>query len=114
MRTVWINKFEITLATVFFTMAFVALTVLVLIHTFQDDVVGKCKVQYTIKSRHISGRPKVIYKTRNLTECSDRAQTDVGIHVHSYEEKVWFKSFKTRQVRSEFLAAGNLWKDTLK
>ena len=54
----------------------------------QDDVVGKCKVRYGIKSRHLSGRPKVMYKTRNLTECSDRAQTDIGIHVHSYEEKV--------------------------
>lgn len=29
-----------------------------------------------------------MYKTRNLTECTDRAQTDIGIHVHSYEEKV--------------------------
>ncbi|XP_068726618.1 uncharacterized protein [Montipora capricornis] len=53
----------------------------------EDDVVGKCKVRYGIKSRHLSGRPKVMYKTRNLTECSDRAQTDIGIHVHSYEEK---------------------------
>ncbi|KAL9951489.1 hypothetical protein ACROYT_G044158 [Oculina patagonica] len=53
----------------------------------EDDVVGKCKVRYEIKSRHLSRRPKVVYKTRNLTECSDRAQTDIGIHVHSYEEK---------------------------
>lgn len=29
-----------------------------------------------------------MYKTCNLTECTDRAQTDIGIHVHSYEEKV--------------------------
>ena len=55
---------------------------------FQDDVVGKCKVRYEIKSRHLSRRPKVVYKMRNLTECTDRAKTDIGIHVHSYEEKV--------------------------
>ena len=54
----------------------------------QDDVVGKCKVYYEVKSRHLSRRPKVVYKTRNLTECTDRAQSDIGIHVHSYEEKV--------------------------
>lgn len=54
----------------------------------QDDVVGKCKVHYEVKSRHLSRRPKVVYKTRNLTECTDRAQSDIGIHVHSYEEKV--------------------------
>ena len=54
----------------------------------QDDVVGKCKVHYEVKSRHLSQRPKVVYKTRNLTECTDRAQSDIGIHVHSYEEKV--------------------------
>lgn len=45
-------------------------------------------MRYEIKSRHLSRRPKVVYKTRNLTECTDRAQTDIGIHVHSYEEKV--------------------------
>lgn len=45
-------------------------------------------MRYEIKSRHLSRRPKVLYKTRNLTECTDRAQTDIGIHVHSYEEKV--------------------------
>ncbi|KAJ7356147.1 hypothetical protein OS493_026530 [Desmophyllum pertusum] len=53
----------------------------------EDDVVGKCKVHYEIKSRHLSRRPKIVYKTRNLTECTDRAKTDIGIHVHSYEEK---------------------------
>ena len=57
----------------------------------QDDVLGKCKVHYEIKSRHLSRRPKVVYKTRNLTECTDRAKTDLGIHVHSYEEKVNIK-----------------------
>lgn len=45
-------------------------------------------MRYEIKSRHLSRRPKVVYKTCNLTECTDRAQTDIGIHVHSYEEKV--------------------------
>ena len=45
-------------------------------------------MRYEIKSRHLSRRPKVVHKTRNLTECTDRAQTDIGIHVHSYEEKV--------------------------
>lgn len=45
-------------------------------------------MRYEIKSRHLSRRPKVVYKTRNLTECTDRAQTDIGIHVLSYEEKV--------------------------
>lgn len=45
-------------------------------------------MRYEIKSRHLSRHPKVVYKTRNLTECTDRAQTDIGIHVHSYEEKV--------------------------
>lgn len=59
----------------------------------QDDVVGKCKVHYEVKSRHrssplVAPRPKVVYKTRNLTECTDRVQSDIGIHVHSYEEKV--------------------------
>ncbi|PFX28884.1 Apolipophorin [Stylophora pistillata] len=53
----------------------------------EDDVVGRCKARYEIKSRHLSRRPKIVYKTRNLTECTDRAQTDIGIHVHSYEEK---------------------------
>ena len=56
--------------------------------SLQDDVSGKCKVRYAIKSRHLSGRPKVLYKTRNMSECSDRAQTDIGIQIHSYEAKV--------------------------
>lgn len=56
--------------------------------SLQDDVSGKCEVRYAIKSRHLSGRPKVLYKTRNMSECSDRSQTDIGIHVHSYEAKV--------------------------
>ena len=60
----------------------------VICYDLQDDVVGKCKVHYEVKSRYLSRRPKVVYKTRNLTECTDRAQSDIGIHVHSYEEKV--------------------------
>lgn len=64
------------------------LSTLVICFDFQDDVAGKCKVRYEVKSRHLSRRPKVVYKTRNLTECTDRAQSDIGIHVHSYEEKV--------------------------
>ena len=61
---------------------------ILIVFDLQDDVVGKCKVRYEIKSHHFSRRPKVVYKTRNLTECTDRAKTDIGIHVHSYEEKV--------------------------
>ena len=64
------------------------LLTLVICFDLQDDVVGKCKVRYEVKSRHLSGHPKIVYKTRNLTECTDRAQSDIGIHVHSYEEKV--------------------------
>lgn len=64
------------------------LLTLVICFDLQDDVVGKCKVHYEVKSRHLSRRPKVVYKTRNLTECTDRVQSDIGIHVHSYEEKV--------------------------
>lgn len=59
-------------------------------------------MRYEIKSRHLSRRPKVVYKTRNLTECTDRAQTDIGIHVHSYEEKV------NREVLLSFISRGQV------
>jgi len=52
------------------------------------DVSGKCPVQYRIHSKHLNGRVKVVSKTRDLKECTERStKTDLGIHFHKYNEK---------------------------
>ncbi|KAK3755617.1 hypothetical protein QZH41_017617, partial [Actinostola sp. cb2023] len=42
----------------------------------ETDVAGKCPAHYHVRSKHLNGRVKVISKTRNLKDCTERTKTD--------------------------------------
>lgn len=53
------------------------------------DVNGECTVDYKVQARHHSGRVRTVLKTKDLTLCKDRAETNLGIPVTPYAtEKV--------------------------
>ena len=53
------------------------------------DVNGECNVDYKVQARHPSGRVRTVLKTKDLTLCKDRAETNLGIPVTPYAtEKV--------------------------
>ena len=53
------------------------------------DVNGECNVDYKVQARHHSGRVRTVLKTKDLTLCKDRAETNLGIPVTTYAtEKV--------------------------
>ena len=50
----------------------------------QVDVNGECSAEYEVKARHNSSRVKTILKSKDLSLCKDRSETNLGIPVTHY------------------------------